>query len=162
MSTNQTTTANAIERRKATERRTQESSKHRDERLRLQRERSRAAPEQHVARYRAQDQERQQTSRALTRTSFFRLAFEYSADINYSAHSKIAIGPMDQICQYCQALKFRYEPPGMCCSLGKVVFLSLLSPPEPLQLLLAGKSNEAYHEKPIIVRYNFRHGRTSN
>ncbi|GIY87456.1 helitron_like_N domain-containing protein [Caerostris extrusa] len=46
----------------------------------------------------------------------------------------IAIGPMDQICRYCQALKFRYEPPGMCCSLGKVVLLPLLSPPEPLQV----------------------------
>ncbi|GIY33960.1 hypothetical protein CDAR_571401 [Caerostris darwini] len=137
MSTNQTTTAKATERHRATERRTQESSEHRDERLRLQRERSRAAREQHVARYRAQDQERQHTSRALTRTSFFRLAFEYSPDINYSAHSKIAIGPMDQICRYCQALKFRYEPPGMCCSLGKVVLLPLLSPPEPLQSLLA-------------------------
>ncbi|GIY85779.1 helitron_like_N domain-containing protein [Caerostris darwini] len=66
MSTNQTTTAKATERHRATERRTQESSEHRDERLRLQRERSRAAREQHVARYRAQDQERQQTSRALT------------------------------------------------------------------------------------------------
>ncbi|GIX74349.1 helitron_like_N domain-containing protein [Caerostris extrusa] len=51
MSTNQTTTANTTERHK---------------RLRLQSERSRAAREQHVARYRAQDQERQQTSRALT------------------------------------------------------------------------------------------------
>ncbi|GIX81730.1 hypothetical protein CDAR_82681 [Caerostris darwini] len=50
MSTNQTTIANATERHRATESRTQESSEHRDERLRLQRERLRAAREQDVAR----------------------------------------------------------------------------------------------------------------
>ncbi|GIY42670.1 major centromere autoantigen B [Caerostris darwini] len=55
-----------MSRHRATESLTQESSEHRDECLRLQREWSRAAREQHVARYRAQDQERQQTSRALT------------------------------------------------------------------------------------------------
>ncbi|GIY18369.1 helitron_like_N domain-containing protein [Caerostris darwini] len=137
MSTNQTTTANATERHK---------------RLRLQSERSRAAREQHVARYRAQDEERQQTSRALTRTSFFLLAFEYSPDINYSAHSKIAICPMDQICRYCQALKFRYEPPGMCCSLGKVVLLPLHSPLEPLQSLLAASPQLRNDNLQIVIR----------
>ncbi|GIY47814.1 hypothetical protein CDAR_621361 [Caerostris darwini] len=40
---------------------------------------------------------------------------------------------MDQTCRYYQGLKFRYEPPGRRCSLGKVVLLPLLSPPEPLQ-----------------------------
>ncbi|GIY53439.1 helitron_like_N domain-containing protein [Caerostris extrusa] len=162
MSTNQTTTANATERHRATERRTQESSEHRDERLRLQRERSRAAREQHVARYRAQYQERQQTSRSLTRTSFFRLTFEYSSDINYSAHSKIAIGPMDQICRYCQALKFCYEPPGMCCSLGKVVLLPLLSPPEPLQSLLAGESRDSKLFLRMTRKFNSCFQRTAD
>ncbi|GIY45117.1 helitron_like_N domain-containing protein [Caerostris darwini] len=152
MSTNQTTTAKATERHRATESRTQESSEHRDERLRLQRERQRAAREQHIARYRAQDQERQQTSRALIRTSFFRLAFEYSPDINYSAHSKIAIGPIDQIWRYCQALKFRYEPPGMCCSLRKVVLLPLLSPSEPLQSLLAVSPQLRKDNLQIVIR----------
>ncbi|GIY68541.1 hypothetical protein CEXT_286961 [Caerostris extrusa] len=74
MSTNQTTTANITERhteRHTTESCTQESSEHRDERLRLQRERSRVACEQHVARYRAQDQERQQTRRALTQCHYY-------------------------------------------------------------------------------------------
>ncbi|GIY01859.1 helitron_like_N domain-containing protein [Caerostris darwini] len=128
------------------------SSEHRDERLRLQRERSRAAREQHVARYRAQDQERQQYSCPLTRMSFFRLAFEYSPHINYSAHSKIAIGPMDQLCRYCQALKFRYEPPGMCCSLGKVVLLPLLSPPKPLRSLLAVSPQLRNDNLQIVIR----------
>ncbi|GIY13553.1 helitron_like_N domain-containing protein [Caerostris darwini] len=49
---------------------------------------------------------------------------------------------MDQICRYCQALNFRYEPPGMCCPLGKVVLLPLLSPPEPLQSLIAENHNQ--------------------
>ncbi|GIY75899.1 hypothetical protein CDAR_250161, partial [Caerostris darwini] len=59
---------------------------------------------------------------------------------------------MDQICRYCQALKFRYEPPGMCCSLGKVVLLNLLSPPEPLQLLLAVSPQLRNDNLQIVIR----------
>ncbi|GIY43347.1 uncharacterized protein CDAR_38211 [Caerostris darwini] len=42
----------------------------------------------------------------------------------------------------CQALKFRHEPQGMRCSVGKVVLLPLLSPPEPLQSFLPGESDD--------------------
>ncbi|GIX68690.1 helitron_like_N domain-containing protein [Caerostris extrusa] len=159
MSANQTTTANATERHRATESRTQESSEHRDERLRLQRERLRAAREHHVARIEHMIKRDSKTV-AHYHVSLFRLAFEYSPDINYSAHSKIAIGPMDQICRYCQALKFHYDPPGMCCSLGKVVLLPLLSPPEPLQSLLADNetnknvSSKFYYVYRLMIRNN--------
>ncbi|KAE9535543.1 hypothetical protein AGLY_007444 [Aphis glycines] len=87
--------------------------------------------------------ERQQTNRALTRASFVRLAFEYAPDINYSAHTKIIIGAMDKICQYCQALKFRNETIGMCCAYGKVVLAPLPIPPEPLKSFLAGESDDS-------------------
>ncbi|GIY48194.1 helitron_like_N domain-containing protein [Caerostris extrusa] len=67
---------------------------------------------------------------------------------------------MDQISRYCQALKFRYEPPGMCCPLGKVVLLPLLSPPEPLQSLLSGNetnkkvSSMCYYAYRLMIRNN--------
>ncbi|GIX73623.1 hypothetical protein CEXT_673021 [Caerostris extrusa] len=82
MSTNQTTTATLLKGIGQQKDRTQESNEHRDERLRLQRERSRAAREQHVVRYRAQDQERQQTSRALTRV-FFSLVLQSSIPLRH-------------------------------------------------------------------------------
>ncbi|XP_055948334.1 uncharacterized protein LOC129981502 [Argiope bruennichi] len=92
---------------------------------------------------RVQERQRQQTSRSLIRASFVRLAFEYAPDINYSAHPKIGIGAMDKVYQYCQALKFRNETPGMCCASGKVVLSPLPTPPEPLLSVLAGESDDS-------------------
>lgn len=103
----------------------QESQEQRDERLQQNITRTRAA------RNRVLDRQRQRISRSLTRASFVRLAFEYAPDINYSAHSKIAIGGMDKVCQYYQALKFRNEAAGMCYTSGKVVLPPLPAPPEP-------------------------------
>lgn len=40
---------------------------------------------------------------------------------------------MDNLCLHCHALKFKREPPGMCCSNGKVSLPSLNEPPEPLR-----------------------------
>lgn len=99
--------------------------------------------ERNIATVRAQERQRQRISRSLIRTSFVRLAFEYAPDINYSVHSKIAIGGMDKVCQYCQALKFRNEAAGMCCAAGKVVLPPLPAPPEPLLSLLAGNSDDS-------------------
>lgn len=104
--------------------------------------RTRAARAQKISTFRECDRERQQTSRALTRASFIRLAFEYASDIDYSIHSKIAIGAMDKVCQFCNALKFRNETVGMCCASGKVVLSPLPTPPEPLLSLLAGESED--------------------
>lgn len=52
---------------------------------------------------------------------------------------------MDKVCQHqhCQALKFCNEAPGICCASGKVVLSPLSTPPEPLQSLLAGESDES-------------------
>ena len=62
----------------------EESQAHRNERLRQNALRSRAAPQTNIDSIRAQQRQRQQTSRALTRASFVRLAFEYAPDIDYS------------------------------------------------------------------------------
>ncbi|CAG9792865.1 unnamed protein product [Diatraea saccharalis] len=139
----ETAARNAAQRISTAEIRRQESQEQRDERLRQNVLRTRTARQQNIARFRELERKRQQTSRALTRASFFRLAFEYEPDINYSAHSKITIGAMNKICQYCHALKFRNETTGMCCASGKNVLPPLPTPPEPLKSLLAGKSDDS-------------------
>lgn len=125
-------TRNTAQRIRTAEGRAQESQEQRSERLQQNITRTRAARERNIATVRAQERQRQRISRSLILTSFVRLAFEYAPDINYSAHSKIAIGGMDKVCQYCQALKFRNEAAGMCCAAGKVVLPPLPAPPEPL------------------------------
>ncbi|GFU69631.1 helitron_like_N domain-containing protein [Trichonephila clavipes] len=125
-------TRNAAQRIRTAESRARESQEQRDERLQQNITRTRVARERNIATVRALDRQRQRISRSLTRASFVRLAFEYSPDINYSAHSKIAIGGMNKVCQYCHALKFRNEAAGMCCASGKVVLSPLPAPPEPL------------------------------
>ncbi|GFV62376.1 helitron_like_N domain-containing protein [Trichonephila clavipes] len=112
-------TRNAAQRIRTAESRARESQEQRDERLQQNITRTRVARERNIATVRALDRQRQRISRSLTRASFVRLAFEYAPDINYSAHSKIAIGGMDKVCQYCHALKFRNEAAGMCCASGK-------------------------------------------
>ncbi|GFU37578.1 helitron_like_N domain-containing protein [Trichonephila clavipes] len=108
-----------LKRIRTAESRARESQEQRDERLQQNITRTRVARERNIATVRALDRQRQRISRSLTRASFVRLAFEYAPDINYSAHSKIAIGGMDKVCQYCHALKFRNEAAGMCCASGK-------------------------------------------
>ncbi|XP_055924693.1 uncharacterized protein LOC129956776 [Argiope bruennichi] len=142
-SAEQITTRNAAQRIRTAEGRAQESQEQHEERLRKTITRTREARERTIAAARIQERQRQQTSRSLIRASFVRLAFEYAPDINYSAHPKIGIGAMDKVCQYCQALKFRNETPGMCCASGKVVLSPLPTPPEPLLSLLAGESDDS-------------------
>ncbi|XP_072389482.1 uncharacterized protein [Diabrotica undecimpunctata] len=136
-------TRNAAQRIRTAESRAQESQEQRDERLQQNITRTRVARERNIATVRVLDRQRQRISRSLTRASFVRLAFEYAPDINYSAHSKIAIGGMDKVCQYCQALKFRNEAAGMCCASGKVVLSPLPAPPEALLSLLTGNSDDS-------------------
>ncbi|GFT73746.1 helitron_like_N domain-containing protein [Trichonephila clavipes] len=148
-------TRNAAQRIRTAESRARESQEQRDERLQQNITRTRVARERNIATVRALDRQRQRISRSLTRASFVRLAFEYAPDINYSAHSKIAIGGMDKVCQYCHALKFRNEAAGMCCASGKVVLSPLPAPPEPLLSLLTGNSDDSKLFLRKIRKFNF-------
>ncbi|KAL4142010.1 hypothetical protein QTP88_004542 [Uroleucon formosanum] len=147
-------TRNAAQRIRTAESRARETQEQRDERLQQNIMRTRAARERNIATVRERDRQRQRISRSLTRASFVRLAFEYAPDINYSAHSKIAIGEMDKVCQYCQALKFRNEAAGMCCASGKVVLSPLPTPPEPLLSLLTGNSDDSILFLRKIRKFN--------
>lgn len=103
------------------EARSQESPEQRRTRQRENALRIRQARQQTMDAHRVQNlQQQQHVRRALVRTTFVRLAFDYEPDVEYSAHSKVQIGAMDNECQYCHALKYKNEAAGICCASGKV------------------------------------------
>lgn len=60
----------------------------------------------------------------------------YDPDIAYDSDKIVKIGSMNYKCQWCNALKWKDEPDGMCCSNGKVQLKTLHTPPEPLYSLI--------------------------
>lgn len=64
------------------------------------------------------------------------------------------IGDMDKECNYCHALKFKHEAPGMCCASGKVVLPALNPPPEPLATLMLGETQESKLFLSKIRKFN--------
>lgn len=67
--------------------------------------------------------------------------------MDYSEDAFIAFDAMDKVCQYCNAYKYKSEAPGICYANGKIDLPELLSPPEPLKALVAGKKNLIYLKK---------------
>ncbi|CAH2226617.1 jg9019, partial [Pararge aegeria aegeria] len=61
---------------------------------------------------------------------------------------------MDKKCIHCEALKWKEETPGMCCSGGKVSIPILGEPEEPLKSLLLGDNNESRRFLIKIRKYN--------
>ena len=81
-------------------------------------------------------------------------AKQYDSTQEYGQHDLIQIGRMNTICQYCAALKWKSETPGLCCSAGKVILPPLIAPPEPLMSLLNGQRPHSKHFLKNIRRYN--------
>ena len=79
---------------------------------------------------------------------------QYDANYDYSHHPSVVIGKMDKLCEYCGALKFKNETPGMCCADGKVKLPELHSPPEPLSTLVSGDTSQSKHFLTNIRKYN--------
>lgn len=52
----------------------------------------------------------------------------YDPDIAYRTDTCVALGSMTYKCQWCNALKWKDETLGMCCSAGKVQFERLKQP----------------------------------
>lgn len=80
--------------------------------------------------------------------------YNYKPNVEYFLHPKIDIGNMDNVCIHCQALKFKNEPPGMCCSNGKDCLQILKNPPEPLLSLTSGNNADSIHFLSNIRKYN--------
>ena len=50
----------------------------------------------------------------------YRAAFNYNVEIDYSSQQIVAIGPMNVVCHYCKAFKFKNEADGLCCASGQI------------------------------------------
>lgn len=83
-----------------------------------------------------------------------RAAFQYDSEIAYKDLRCVDIGSLSAACQHCNALKFRSEPPGLCCAGGKVKLPVLDPPPEPLFSYLHGDTIESRHFLANTQKYN--------
>jgi len=83
-----------------------------------------------------------------------RAAHNYNPRISYHHHKNVTIGELELICPHCSAYKWKGEPPGMCCSNGKVKLQPLQHPPDPLANLLKGESQMSRHFLDNIRKYN--------
>jgi len=110
-------------------------------------------PEQR--RTRSEDQrQRQAASRAAQWTFMEREAFRYNPANSYENHPQLNIGQMNDVCLYCDALKWPGEASGMCCSGCKVRLPVLRPPPEPMESLMSGATPRSKHFLENIRKYN--------
>ncbi|KAI8430431.1 hypothetical protein MSG28_000708 [Choristoneura fumiferana] len=78
----------------------------------------------------------------------------YEPDIAYENDPFVSIGKMSCKCQWCNALKWKDETPGVCCSSGKVQLEALCKPSEPLYSLLLDLHPDHKHFIANIRKYN--------
>ncbi|KMQ94253.1 p87 vp80 [Lasius niger] len=78
----------------------------------------------------------------------------YDPNMSYENDNTVALGAMCHKCNYCSALKWREEAPGMCCSAGKVQLPPLEPLPESLYSLLMNNHPEHTHFMNRIRKYN--------
>jgi len=82
-------------------------------------------------------------------------AFSYNPETDYEFENNISIGLMDTGCTYCQALKYRNEPTGLCFGNGKIKLPVPRRPVEPLlSYLPIGNTSESKEFKNNIRSYN--------
>ena len=73
-------------------------------------------------------------------------AFSYNKTINYRN-----IGNMNLKGNFCHALKWSKEPPGLCCSGGNVLLAEIADPLEPLNNLLNHSHRDSKHFLDMIL-----------
>ena len=81
-------------------------------------------------------------------------AFRYNPVKNYDNYPQFKIGKMNDLCAHGGALKWIGEAPGMCFCSGKVYLPTLQSPPDPLQSLMFGDTENSKHFLDNIRWYN--------
>lgn len=91
------------------------------------------------------DRERHKIYFQRTWESMNNVAFNYCPKIDYNTHYQLNIGQMSNECTHCKALRYKGEAPGMCCANGKVSLELIEEPPEPLQTLLSGTTEDSKH-----------------
>ena len=83
-------------------------------------------------------------SKEVLEGSFHVPALEDSAD---------AIGPMDQVCPFCKALKFKGEPPKLCCMNGKIQIPCFPRPAQEFVNLYRPQNTEAESKSKVFKKY---------
>ncbi|CAH2098232.1 unnamed protein product [Euphydryas editha] len=78
--------------------------------------------------------------------------FMYSSRIDYASYA--SVGCMTEICNFCDALKWKKEANGMCCSSGKVVVQNFQDPPNIIKTLINGNHPQSKHFLNNIRSYN--------
>ena len=94
------------------------------------------------------------TSISQTGGIYFMSAFQYNCNYNYSAKLKLAIGEMTVRCIFCNALRYKKESKGICCSNGSVKLPELTELPEELKNLLHENSPFFKHFLDNVRYYN--------
>jgi len=85
----------------------------------------------------------------------FNFAFDYSAMVEYQAHPQFQMGRMSVRCVSCNAMRWKDEPSGMCCSNGKVRLEPLSEDiPQFLRHLFQGDTPDSEHFLSSIRKYN--------
>ena len=84
------------------------------------------------------------SSKEVLQGSFHVPALEDSAD---------AIGPMDQVCPFCKALKFKGEPPKLCCMNGKIQIPCFPRPAQEFVNLYRPHNKEAESKSKVLKKY---------
>ena len=69
---------------------------------------------------RSRSKQRQLRFQPFTTRQWKQGAFHYDPKHDYAAEEVITIGSMSKVCNYCRAKKWDNEPPGVCCSNGKL------------------------------------------
>ncbi|XP_055880684.1 uncharacterized protein LOC106057028 isoform X2 [Biomphalaria glabrata] len=64
------------------------------------------------------------------------------------------IGEMGDVCVYCQARRYKYEPKGICCLKGQIQLAGLDDPPNPFDSYLSGKNKKSKQFLAKILKYN--------
>jgi len=81
-------------------------------------------------------------------------AFDYDHLIDFNHYGLVLVWQIDKKCGNSEALNWKGETLGMCCSGSKVTLLSLGDPEEPLKSLILDNSNESRHFLKKIRKYN--------
>ena len=114
-------------------------------------------PELHraaVARYEQNNLGKRQERRALPWTVKTLSGMAYDPEVAYESDSTVALGTMNKECNFCHAIKWKDEAPGMCCNAGKVQLPPFESLPEPLFSLLMDLHPEHAHFMDCLRKYN--------
>lgn len=127
------------------------AARHAADQMRMRQNRANLADASHIEQN-LNDRLRMQASR--DSASLYRAAFQYNHQIDYCSHKSAVIGTMSKVCPHCKALKFKNEPQGLCCSIGKVKLPILNAPPEPLHTLVSRITPQSRHFLNNIRRYN--------